>query len=273
MVRRACSFVVALVASAAVLVAADARATELTDGDEFAVKLREDALVCIHTPPPDNPDPACADFGKPAPARASDGPIRTLYSGIVRLQDGAKTAVGIVVLVRAKVPFVVEPETKADAAEYAREYAKGVAKTLSPSAHLRGSPTAEVWHVGGIPIVRFAFDMDGLPEDKRMMQHHVAFAASADGARYSLVFASRFVDAEAIDTFAGDSIASLRLPHRAPTRARLVGTWVARLLAVGVSIGAVVTLVVLVVRRRSRRTPQIGPAHQPSIAPAVPPSE
>jgi hypothetical protein len=236
-------------------VAADARATELADGDDFGVKLRDDALVCLHTPLQANPDPACAEFGTPAPARASDGPIRTLASGIVRLQDGdgGRRALAIVVLVRAKIPLVVEPETSADATEYAREYAQGVAKTLAPARLRKGSPTAEVWRVNGIPLVRFAFDLDGLPEDRRMMEHHVAFAAAADGARYSIVFASRLADADVVDTFAGDSIASIRLPRRAPTRSRLVGSWATRILLAGGSVGAAATVAILLVRRGRRR--------------------
>lgn len=248
---RALSVVVALAAT--LLVAADATATEIGDGDDFAVKLREDALVCIHTPPPDHPDPACARFGSPPRSDTSKGPIRVVSSGIVRVPASEQGALVVTVLVRAKVPFVAEPESNADAMEYAREYAGGVATSLPPARVRAGDPVASVFKVGGIPLVRFSFDLDGVPEDKELMQHHVGFAASSHDARYTLVFSSRTADAEVVDAFADESVASLRLPHRAPTRAYLIGYWVGSFLGVLVALGIAVTVAILLVRRERRK--------------------
>jgi hypothetical protein len=236
------------------LVAADAGATEIGDGDDFEVKLREDALVCLHTPPPTHPDPACAQYGSPPRSDTSKGPIRVVSSGIVRVPASAEGALVVTVLVRAKVPFVAEPETSADAMEYAREYAGGVAKSLSPARVHAGDPAASVWRVNGIPLVRFTFDLDGVPEEKELMQHHVGFAASSRDARYTLVFSSRTADAEVVDAFADESLASLRLPHRAPTRSYLIGYWVGSFLGVLVALGIAVTVAILLVRRERRKT-------------------
>jgi len=247
------------VGAAAVLIAvplvaaSDARAAQVGDGAELTVTFREDALVCIHTPPPVDPDPACAIYGTPAPRAEKPGPIRVVNSAIVRLPaSGEPAATAIAVLVRASVPFVVEPESKGDAAEYARDYASGVAKSLAP-ARVRGTPSAEVWHVNGLPLVRFAFDLDGLPAEKELMEHHVGFAASSAAGRYTLVFSSRAKDAEVVDAYANDSIATIRLARRAPTMSHLVGYGVGvvggALLVIGVAVAVVVILV-----RRSRRT-------------------
>jgi hypothetical protein len=245
--------------AALLLVAADARAAEIGDGDELVVKLREDALVCLHTPPPAHPDPACAQFGSPPRSDTAKGPIRVVSSGIVRVPASAEGALAVAVLVRAKVPFVVEPETNADAMAYAREYAGGVAKSLAPARVHAGDPTASVWRVNGIPLVRFAFDLDDVPEDKQLMQHHVGFAASSRDARYTLVFSSRTADAEVVDGFADESAASLRLPHRAPTRATLVGYWVGTFLGVLVSVAIAVTVVIMLVRRGRRKAAVLAP--------------
>jgi hypothetical protein len=245
------------------LVAPDARATEIGDGDELAVKLRGDALVCIHTPPPAMADPACAAFGSPPRSDTAKGPIRVVSSGIVRVPGGASGALAVTVLVRAKVPFVYEPETNADAMEYAREYAGGVAKSLSPARVHPGDPTASVWKVNGIPLIRFAFDLDDVPEDRQLMQHHVGFAASSRDARYTLVFSSRSTDADAIDAFANESLTSLRLPHRAPTRAYLVGYWVGMFLGVIVSMAIAATVAIILVRRGRRRARALAPPPGP----------
>lgn len=233
----------------------EARATEVGDGDELAVKLRDDALVCIHTPPPEHPDPACALFGSPPRSDTAKGPIRVISSGIVRVPASVGGALAVTVLVRAKVPFVTEPETNADALDYAREYAGGVAKSLAPAHVHAGDPAASVWKVNGIPLVRFTFDLDGVPEDRQLMQHHVGFAASTRDARYTLVFSSRSADADVVDTFANESLASLRLPHRAPTRAYLVGYWVGVLFGVILSLALAVTVTILLVRRGRRKAP------------------
>jgi hypothetical protein len=249
-----------LVLAAPLLFVANARATEIGDGEELVVKLREDALVCIHTPPPAHPDPACAQFGSPPRSDTAKGPIRVVSSGIVRVPGSEQGALGITVLVRAKVPFVSEPETNADAMEYAREYAGGVAKSLPPARVHAGDPTASIWKVDGIPLIRFAFDLDGVPEDRELMQHHVGFAASSRDARYTLVFSSRTADADVLDTFANESVASLRLPHRAPTRSYLIGYWVGTFLGVVIMVAVAVVVVIVLVRRGRRRT---GPAGLP----------
>ena len=240
---------------APLLVAADARATEIGDGDELEVRLREDALVCIHTPPPVHPDPACAQFGSPPRSDTAKGPIRVISSGILRVPASEQGALVVTVLVRAKVPFVAEPDTTADAMEYAREYAGGVAKSLSPARVHAGDPAASVWRVNGVPLVRFTFDLDDVPEDRQLMQHHVGFAASSRDARYTLVFSSRTADAEAVDAFANESVASLRLPHRAPTRAYLIGYWVGTFLGVLIAVAIAVVAVIVLVRRGRRKGP------------------
>ncbi len=255
----ACALPVLLALAAPMLVAADARATEIADGDELAVKLRDDALVCIHTPPPATPDPACSAFGSPPRSDTSKGPIRVVSSGIVRVPASAGGALAVTVLVRAKVPFVYEPETNSDAMEYAREYAGGVAKSMSPARVHAGDPTASVWKVNGIPLIRFAFDLDDVPEDRQLMQHHVGFAASSRDARYTLVFSSRSADADVIDAFANESLTSLRLRHRAPTRAYLVGYWVGMFLGVIVSLAIAATVAIILVRRGRRRARALGP--------------
>ena len=117
-----------------------------------------------------------------------------------------------------------------------------------------GDPAASVWRVNGIPLVRFTFDLDGVPEEKELMQHHVGFAASSRDARYTLVFSSRTADAEVVDAFADESLASLRLPHRAPTRSYLIGYWVGSFLGVLVALGIAVTVAILLVRRERRKT-------------------
>lgn len=229
----------------------------LSDGDELTVKLREDTLVCIHNPVPASPDPACAQFGTPPASPPKKGPIRAIESGIVRVPAGEHGALAVAVVVRAEMPILYEPETNADALAYAREYAGGVARSLG-SATVRGAPVAEMWHVDGIPLIRFAFDLDGVPEDRALMQHHVGFAATARDARYTIVFSSRTSDATVIDAFANDSITSIQLPHRAPTLGHLVGSWAARLFGGAVALTLLVTLVVLLVRRRKARA-QAGP--------------
>jgi hypothetical protein len=237
---------------APLLVAADACATEIGDGEELVVKLRDDALVCLHTPPPAHPDPACAQFGSPPRSDTATGPIRVISSGIVRVPGTEQGALAVTVLVRAKLPFVSEPETNADAMEYAREYAGGVAKSLSPARVHAGDPTASIWRVNGIPLTRFAFDLDGVPEEKQLMQHHVGFAASSRDARYTLVFSSRTADAAVVEAFANESVASLRLPHRAPTRAYLIGYWVGSLFGVMISVAIAATVAIVLVRRGRR---------------------
>jgi len=248
-----------LVLAATLLVAGDARATEIGDGDELAVRLRADALVCIHTPPPAHPDPACAQFGSPPRSDTATGPIRVVSSGVVRVPASEQGALAVTVLVRAKVPFVTEPETNADAMEYAREYAGGVVKSLSPARVHPGDPTASIWKVNGIPLIRFAFDLDGVPADKQLMQHHVGFAASSRDARYTLVFSSHTADADVVDAFADESVASLRLPHRAPTRAYLVGYWVGILFGVMLSVAVAATVAIVLVRRGRRKARALAP--------------
>jgi hypothetical protein len=241
-----------------VLRSGDAGATEIGDGDELSVKLRADALVCLHTLPPEHPDPACAAFGSPPRSDTAKGPIRVVASGIVRV-PAKEGALAVTVLVRAKVPFVTEPETNADAAGYAREYAGGVAKSLAPARLHAGDPTASVWRVGGIPLVRFAFDLDDVPADRQLMQHHVGFAASSRDARYTLVFSSRAADAAVIDAFADESLASLRLPHRARTRSALIGYGVGIALGIVVSLALTLTVVLVLVRRGRRKTRALTP--------------
>jgi hypothetical protein len=238
----------------ALLVAGEVRAAQVGDGDELTVTFRGDALVCIHTPPPASPDPACAIYGTPAARPESKGPIRVVNSAIVRIPaTGEPAATAIAVLVRASVPFVVEPDSKSDAMEYAKDYAAGVAKSLAPARVHGAGPTAEVWQVDGLPLVRFAFDLDGLPPDKELMQHHVGFAASSTAGRYTLVLSSRASDAEAIDAFANDSIATIRLPHRAPTMSHLASYAVGFVLGFVVTIGAGIAVVIVLVRRGRKR--------------------
>jgi hypothetical protein len=238
---------------ASLVVAADARATEIGDGDELVVKLRQDALVCLHTPPPAHPDPACAQFGSPPRSDTATGAIRVISSGIVRVPASDEGALAVAVLVRAKVPFVTEPETSADAMAYAREYAGGVAKSLPPARVHAGDPTASVFRVNGVPLIRFAFDLDDVPEDRQLMQHHVGFAASSRDARYTLVFSSRTADTQVVEAFADESLASLRLPHRAPTRAYLIGYWVGSFLGVMLTVAVTVVVVIVLVRRGRRK--------------------
>ena len=255
---RGLTVVLALVAP--LVVAADARATEIADSGDFGVKLREDALVCLHTPPPAHPDPACAQFGSPPRSDTGTGAIRVISSGIVRVPASEQGALVVAVLVRAKVPLVAEPETSADAMDYAREYAGGVAKSLPPARVHAGDPKASVYRVNGIPLVRFAFDLDDVPEDRQLMQHHVGFAASSRDARYTLVFSSRTADADVVETFANESLASLRLPHRAPTRAYLIGYWVGSFFGVMVSVAITVVVVILLVRRGRRKARALAPS-------------
>ena len=101
--------------------------------------------------------------------------------------------------------------------------------------------------------MRFEFDLDGVPEDKHLMQHHVGFVASASGARYTLSFSSRTSDAAVVDEYADDSIASIRLPHRAPTTGALVGYWAGVALGVVLAIAVPVAVIVVLLRRGRRR--------------------
>ena len=268
MIRAPAPLLAAALATA-LATAPDARAAQVGDGAELTVTFREDALVCIHTPPPAAPDPACSIYGTPAPRTEKPGPIRVINSAIVRVPaKGDPAATAIAVLVRASVPFVVEPSSKDDAAEYARDYAAGVAKSLAP-ARVRGKPTAEIWQVNGLPLVRFAFDLDGLPPDKELMEHHVGFAASSAAGRYTLVFSSRTADADAVDGFANDSIASIRLARRAPTASRLAGYAVGFLGGVAVMVGVGVGVAIVLVRRGRRRR---AAAAAPTVTGTSPPA-
>jgi hypothetical protein len=141
---------------------------------------------------------------------------------------------------------------------YAREYAGGVAKSLPPARVHAGDPTASIWKVNGIPLIRFAFDLDGVPEDRELMQHHVGFAASSRDARYTLVFSSRTADADVLDTFANESLASLRLPHRAPSRSYLIGYWVGSFLGFLLMVAIAVVVVIVLARRGRRKARPIG---------------
>jgi hypothetical protein len=252
-VRRGPALLLAAALAVALATSPDARAAQVGDGAELTVTLREDALVCIHTPPPAHPDPACSIYGTPAPATEKPGPIRVINSAIVRVPAARDPeATVIAVLVRASVPFVVEPSSRGDAAEYARDYAGGVAKSLAP-ARVRGTPTAEIWQVNGLPLVRFAFDLDGLPPEKELMEHHVGFAVSSAAGRYTLVFSSRAADAATVDAFANDSIASIRLARRAPTASRLASYVAGFAGGTVLTIGVGVAVAIVLVRRGRRR--------------------
>ena len=240
----------AVAATAPLLVAIDAHATVIRDGDRYVVHLRDDALVCFQTPPPAHPDPACEGLvAPPRPGKVTFAE-RLIAVATVRIPGGDTTAIATMTFLRLRRAFPMEPETE-DLAPYAKELVSGFTKSL-PGAHLHAAPSSELWKIDGLPVARFSVDLDDVPPDKERAQHVISFDVWADDGVYALSFTSRASDARAVDAFADESIASLKLAHRAPTRTYTTayyGTQVALYVLVG---GVTVVLVVRSLRKRRR---------------------
>jgi len=225
--------------------------TALRDGNEYVVHLRDDALVCFRTPPPDHPDPACA--GLVAPGRPGKETLvdRMIAVATVRIPDGDGTAMASVVLHWARRAFPMEPE-KQDVAAYAREFASGFAQTM-PQAHMHpGAPGSELWKIDGLPLARFTIDLDDVPDDKVSLQHTVTFAAWSRDGVYMLSFMTSAPHAHAVDAFADESIASLTLAHRAPTRTYTIAYYGTQLVLYAFVAAAIAFFVARSVRKSRR---------------------
>jgi hypothetical protein len=250
---------------AGLLAGGNARATELRDGDEYTVNLRDDALVCLRKPVPAAVDPACDDLLGAGELQEDAPTHRLVAAGAIRVPDGPSFGVAIVSLVRITDPGALEPATKEQADVVGVDSAAAM-RDLIPTAHLRrGSPDTQLWTIDGRRLVRVSIDLEGVPAPMKFTEHLVSFTAWTRGGAYTVGFMSNSAHAAVIDTFANDSAATIRVLHpgrQAPrpwspsaTRAYWVTYYGLKVIFLAAAVGIAVYLV----RRRRRRAAEEKP--------------
>jgi hypothetical protein len=199
----------ALLATAALLLARPAQATEIRDGADYSVTVPGDAHPCIVFPQAMFDRAACPPDAKPLASLPLGEQTSALAVGSLGLDDGSRV---MLVVTRAAGDDVSPP---GDLAAFARGMAEAMANGR-PGAKVRGTPAATLVQVNGLQLVRGSFDMDGYAEGGPA--HEVAYAAWAQGGLYALSLTGLVADTPAVDALGYRLIATLHVAHPSPIK-------------------------------------------------------
>jgi hypothetical protein len=214
-----------------------ARGDEIRDGDEYSVTLPQGVRACVVYPKYLFDPAACPSDEHPL----EENPV----------SPATAVAVGSVIVDGHKVSLaafrVVADQTlhgPVDVEGFARSMAEGMKKN-QPSVRLEGEPGARRIEIGGLPVGRITFDLEGMLG----RSHQINFVAWAEDGTYVLSWTGLASSAPAIDAMADQTASTLRLAHPATeSPAYLFGYVLGR-----VSVPTVVVIVFVVWWRKSRR--------------------
>jgi hypothetical protein len=213
---------------ALVLTSSTAGASEIHDGDQLSYALAPGVRTCVLFPEAQF-DPA--DCPGLQPVRDVPGgpgaPQRQVALARVFFEDRGAPAVA-----KLSITFIENPpyELRGDyILQFANEMADGIVASW-PEARLRTKPprTGTVT-LNDLPIVRISFDVDGLSDERRLMEHVILYAASSSRGLYTILLTTTSEHAAALDVIGDESapnivIARPAKPSSGTDRATVSGT-------------------------------------------------
>lgn len=228
--------------------AGPARADTVREGDEFVMDVRRDAHVCVLYP--DGPlDPvACSGMKHVAAPAETDPRHRTLALAAIRLPEQGTSLVGILNFGATSFTNAALP-TEGTLREFADAFAGSVIQDVPGATVHGGHPAAKLIDHGETPLVRVAFDVDGLDDKNRNIEHLVAYTAWTAGGIYSVIYTCRATNAAAVDALADESATSIRVAHPPKSRAYRLGYMVGGVMGVGIVGGGALLAFVLLMKR------------------------
>jgi hypothetical protein len=255
-VRRCLALLLCSAVAVSAGVAVDAGAATLGDGADFALTLRDDALLCVRGGGLEKTAPACSELPRPDEVSLPAREARYIAVGAVQVPDGESLATASMTLMKLVGANPGDPG-KDEAESTARQLAEDMAREIRP-AHVRGgSLDSQLWSVHGATLVRFSFDLDDVPAGNEMMQHTVGFAAYAIDGIYMCTFSTRAPHSDAIEALVSETMQSVEVQRAASpssqySQAYQLGYYGSRVVLYALVAAAVGTVFVLA-RRKARR--------------------
>ncbi len=229
---------------------------QIGDAGEYSLILQPDEHPCIVFPAALYDHGTCPPDAKPV-SSLPPGAGGTLNVGFLPLDDGSR-----VLLVASRLPSSDVPQP-ADIAAFARGTSNELAASR-PGASVQGVPSGAEVQIGGLSMVRAAFDVDGFLPNGRA--HGVAYTTWTNGGAYTLTLMGSASRAADVDALGYRLIARLHVahpvPYAPPSSASRLGQLVGSILF---PLVAIVALAVFFAHdRKKRRQAQPPPPALPS---------
>jgi hypothetical protein len=196
-----------------VLIASTAGASEIRDGEEFSYPQIRGVRTCVLFPVALF-DPADCPGMQPVPDAQGGPDQRQRHVAIARVffeDRGTPALATLAVNFVESPPYVLSGDY---IPQFASEMADGIVAAW-PEARLRAKPVTGVATSGNLPLVRISFDVDGLSDAHRLMEHAVLYAASSSRGLYTILLTTSAANAAALDAIGDASAANLVVAHPA----------------------------------------------------------
>jgi hypothetical protein len=188
---------------------------EIRDGDLFSLTIPASLHACFAFPAVRFDASKCPPGSKPIDRSSFQEKVRPLAIALFRPgTDGGGT------LVQLTVSMTQMNHAYTPVPPIARAFARGLLKSVPtsfPGATARGDENrVRILTAHGLPVARFAYDVDGLSGPSKRFEHCVTYAVWSPEGAYTYSLNSLAQDAAAADAMADEMVASVRIAHLAP---------------------------------------------------------
>jgi hypothetical protein len=188
---------------------------EIRDGDDYSLAIPARLHACFVFPASMFDADECPPGSKIADPAAFPSKVRLLAIAVFRL--GVDSGTGLVQLTVSmnQMGHSYQP-FPASARAFADGITRGIPQSFAGATVRGGTADVRLVTANGLPMARFAYDVDGLSPQSRRFAHGVMLAVWSPEGAYTYTLNSRAEDAAAADAMADEMATSVRIAHLAP---------------------------------------------------------